>query len=106
MKFCCVSLKNECTVLNRRTKRVKRLFVYRPEFRCVGVAIGDEGGNMPITYCPFCGKKQLPDLCNEYWETVIAEVGEEYYPTNENYDPKRPVPTEFQTEEWWKKRGL
>ena len=101
-----MGLKNECTVLNRRTKKVKKLFVYRPDIRCIGIAIGTEGANMPITYCPFCGKNQLPDLCNEYWETIIEECGAEYYPTHENYDPNRPLPMKFQTSEWWKKRGL
>jgi hypothetical protein len=48
----------------------------------------------------------LPDLCNEYWATIINEVGPEYYHTHENYDPNKPLPPEFQTDEWWKKRGL
>jgi hypothetical protein len=60
----------------------------------------------PMDYCPFCGKKFPNDLNDEYWDTIIKEVGAEYYPTDENYDKNKPLPGEFKTDEWWKKRGL
>lgn len=106
MKFCCRDLENNCTILHSQKKKVIRLFVYQPKFRGIGIATSDDGAFLPISYCPFCGKKQLPDLCDKYWETVIAELGEEYYWTSENYNPNRPLPLEFQTSGWWRKRGL
>ena len=106
MKFCCTSLKNECAVLTKNKRNVNKLLVYIPELRCLGIAIGNEGGNVPIKYCPFCGTKQPQELSYEYWETIINEIGPEYYPADENYDPDRPLPNEFLTSEWWKKRGL
>ena len=61
----------------------------------------------PITYCPFCGKK-LPEWLDPT-DTIYKEYGEDY--VRMNNDPKyKPLPPEirkeFDTDEWWKKRGL
>jgi hypothetical protein len=83
------------------------VLIYRPEIRAYGYYLDRE---LPIiqyiSYCPFCGTKLPDDLEEEYWDIIINEVGPEYYHTHENYDEKRHLPPEFQTDEWWKKRGL
>ena len=98
MDCCCKRLFDEINC-NKKTN-----IIYDSPLRCFG--IGTIEFYTPMDYCPFCGKKFKDSLVDEYWEYLIAEAGAEYYPTDENYDPTRPVPSEFRSDEWWKKRGL
>ena len=61
----------------------------------------------PIDYCPFCGRKLPNPLDPE--DVIYEEYGEDYVRLNN--DPKyKPLPPEvrkeFDSDEWWKKRGL
>jgi hypothetical protein len=55
-----------------------------------------------IWYCPWCGTK-LPSNLNLAWSKVLRE---EYGIKDPIFDDKDKVPPEFETDEWWKKRGL
>jgi hypothetical protein len=104
MKYCCPHLKNE-TEENEGNR--KKCIKYLAKFRMFAIVVDEaEEVYQPIDYCPFCGKKLPKDLNDEYWKTIIEEIDTEYYPTHENYDKNRPLPEEFKTDEWWKKRGL
>jgi hypothetical protein len=106
MKYCCVSLKHEIEEGSSFTKN--KLIVYDAPMRCYGIIDTEAPKRIyqPIDYCPFCGTKFPKDVRNEYWQTIVEEVGPEYYPTDKNYDPQRLPPPEFRTDEWWRKRGL
>ncbi|HEV2916680.1 MAG TPA: hypothetical protein VGW78_02940 [Candidatus Babeliales bacterium] len=56
-----------------------------------------------ILYCPWCGTK-LPESLGD----KIDEVLEKEYNLIDAWsdENKNKIPAEFQTDEWWKKRGL
>lgn len=60
-------------------------------------------GAQLIHYCPFCGGKLPGSLCNLYIKILQNEFG-----VNDVCDEEemKKVPSEFRTDEWWKKRGL
>jgi hypothetical protein len=55
-----------------------------------------------INFCPWCGKHLPCELSNEYYEILQ----EEYQLHDPDGIDKFKIPLEFQTDEWWKKRGL
>ena len=60
------------------------------------------GGIQTIQYCPWCGKKLPKSLRDELFETLEKECDLDI-----NFlEFKKKAPKEFQTDEWWKKRGL
>lgn len=58
-----------------------------------------------IDYCPFCGTKLPKELEDEDMEIILRK---EYGWTDDDCwgHPRRDLPEEFKTDEWWKKRGL
>jgi hypothetical protein len=50
-----------------------------------------------VLYCPFCGAKLPTDLCDEHFDAIRDPE------TGKVLDP---LPEEFKSDEWWKKRGL
>ena len=73
-----------------------------------------------LKYCPYCGKKLPPTLNDEYFMCIDMDYGPEYLPgyANRFWSPRdnmlfkagfpepKPLPDEFKSDEWWKKRGL
>ena len=105
MDFCCKKLAEE--LREGAPLSHKKVLIYDAPRRAFGLSYdGTMKVYQPIEYCPFCGNKFAKDLIEEYWEYLISDAGAEYYPSDDNYDPNRPLPIEFQTDEWWKKRGL
>jgi hypothetical protein len=71
--------------------------LYTPKWRSYGLVInGNPSNQWILVYCPFCGKKLPKDLCDEHFDAVRDDTGK----------PLDPLPEEFKTDEWWKKRGL
>jgi hypothetical protein len=63
-----------------------------------------------IRYCPFCGSRLPEDLVEEYDVAVFEAMGQngtklitgkKSFISSSKY-----LPPEFQTDEWWKKRGV
>jgi len=56
-----------------------------------------------ITYCPWCSKK-LPKSLRHEWFVIL----EKEYGINDPFDREQEklIPEEFNSDEWWKKRGL
>jgi hypothetical protein len=54
-----------------------------------------------IDYCPWCGAELLKSL-RDVWYDVMDTLN--INPNNPT--EKKQIPEEFQTDEWWKKRGL
>lgn len=57
-----------------------------------------------IDFCPWCGTK-LPESLSEKRDAILRD---EYGIDEDECDKKTivKIPTEFFTDEWWKKRGL
>jgi len=54
-----------------------------------------------IAFCPWCGTQFPPSLGDVYYEVLRAEF------PHEDCDGTKPcLPKEFESDEWWKKRGL
>lgn len=61
-----------------------------------------EGYIRTIEFCPWCGSQLPKSLSDEWFDILEKEL---------KLDPwipkqKKKIPAEYQTDEWWKKRGL
>lgn len=105
--FCCYGIRNNVTL--ESNKRKGQVIMYDPALREFSIIVID----MPdaicvIDYCPYCGQKLPNSLREEHYSTIYKELGEKYLRSDEDtYDDfMNRLPEEFQTDEWWKKRGL
>lgn len=76
---------------------------YLPNIRSYVVRGNPLGGNKSvecIDYCPFCGASLPGRLDFKLTEILKSEYGLTSWRDFEK------APSEFQTDEWWKKRGL
>jgi hypothetical protein len=96
MKYCCTDMM--FAVEGNRFPNEPPVILYQPSWRSYGLVIGgDPDDQFFLSYCPFCGIKLPENLTDEHFDAIR--------------DPKTgkvldPLPEEFQTDEWWKKRGL
>jgi hypothetical protein len=56
-----------------------------------------------ISYCPRCGKAFPQELSEQWYDTLEQELGITGFIDAQK---RKNLPQEFQTDEWWKKRGL
>lgn len=111
--FCCKNMESEIAFFEQ-----KRLDVYGSAYgniwydrqhRRYGILHYHNNWNdvsaSPIIYCPYCGAK-LPKELEDYDMEPFLRT--EYGWTDEDCwgYPRRELPEEFKTDEWWKKRGL
>jgi hypothetical protein len=75
---------------------------YRPMIREFGIKSISSSRLFLIRYCPWCGSK-LPACLLDEWDNVLIN---EYGIKNPDSLKEEDAPTEMQTDEWWKKRGL
>jgi hypothetical protein len=75
---------------------------YSPEFREYSISYKKRygGGEQLINYCPWCSKKLPKSLRDGFFDT-LEEMGIEA-----DIMDLDNIPTEFKTDEWWKKRKL
>jgi hypothetical protein len=76
-------------------------FEYFPDTRDYAIPYKKKfgSGSQAVLYCPWCGSKLPSSLNNK----MIDVLKNEY--SIEKYEDLR-LPSEFKTDEWWKKRGL
>ena len=104
-EFCCSDMKRdieyECEKHDNIFDCYDHLICYNDVFDEYGIIIHDGGSSyVLINYCPFCGKK-LPHSKRDSFFDILEELG---YTDKEVANRK--IPSEFKTDEWWKKRGL
>ena len=80
---------------------------YEPVFRTYAIRYNinyktDTGRISMLDYCPWC-KSRIPSSLNKKCFEVLEK---EYGISNPDLDDFTNVPEEFQTDAWWKKRGL
>ena len=111
--FCCERMARdvrsfEGRKLNCYGRPLARIF-YQRRYRSYGLLDypGDwhDVTSRSIDYCPFCGKKLPKKLDDDDMDPYLMK---EYGWTEEDCwgYPRRELPPEFKTDEWWKKRGL
>jgi hypothetical protein len=135
MKYCCETLKDEiereCPITHKRPifydakYRSYGIILEEDETKMDEEDPGLYKSYITMQYCPFCGTKFPPDLGNK-WSTIVwEELGPEYliesraefqkflckhqgkeYVPDPDLPKAKPLPKEFKTDEWWKKRGL
>jgi hypothetical protein len=59
---------------------------------------------LDMAFCPWCGKKFSESLREKFFKVLELEYG--IITDIGDYKTRPDVPKEFQTDEWWKKRGL
>ena len=63
-----------------------------------------EGLFIVLEFCPWCGKKLPKSLRSEWYSLLETEWGIETDVGEEI--SRKDIPSEFCSDEWWKKRGL
>lgn len=88
-----------CEEILKRSEDTETAIVYIAKFREFGISALDGGTSyILIEFCPWCGSR-LPKKLRDQWFDNLEKLGID--------DPEdQKVPKEFQTEEWWIKRGL
>lgn len=76
---------------------------YYPIAREYGVMLKDSAAIQLLLYCPWCGKKLPGSVREQYFNILEKEYGIES-DLDSSHDLN--IPTEFKSDEWWKKRGL
>jgi hypothetical protein len=88
--------------MGRFLENPKMPLKYSPMMREYHIPFTSDSRGETITYCPWCGTKLPESVRDQYFEILWAKGIE---PGVDKYnDPT--IPTEFKSEEWWKKRGL
>lgn len=103
--FCCSFMAANITLESNEV--CGQVIIYDPSSRMYSIkAIKKRNTISPIKYCPYCGKK-LPDELGDIWiKTIKSEFNKDYFCKTDEEWFKNELPKEFQTDEWWKKRGL
>ena len=111
MKYCCAKLKRE---IEEKDPLIdyKEILKYDKQRRYYAIVCDEKKKvDLPMDYCPFCGKKFPENLCEKFEEVLCEEYGPEYLTSTgktifDTIPAAKSLPSEFQTDEWWKKRGL
>jgi hypothetical protein len=93
-----IQLPHACELMNLFIDDPKVPIEYYPIMREYRLHLKHSPGKQGIYYCPWCGSKLPESLRDSYFETLENLYGEDFSRDN--------APAEFQTDEWWKKRGL
>ena len=104
---CCTSFRHFATF--RNDPEPGAIILYEPVTRTFSSPFGnssEKGMCVSIHYCPFCGKKFPEELEEKWWKTLENELGIVRLNDELFEDFTKRVPSEFRTDEWWKKRGL
>jgi len=94
--FCCSHMEyqiNEDKTLIDYLEDTRTYSFYTPNSEC--------GTRLKMSHCPWCGVN-LPKSLETEWEHVLIDD----YQIDNPIENENLIPTEFKTDEWWKKRGL
>lgn len=103
MKMFCCDIMRACALENDDKEKFIDFDLSKRYF---GIFQKNSPWSISIKRCPFCGGNLPNDLIDEKWNTIYKELGKDYLPDDDGNPPKRELPEEFKTDEWWKKRGL
>jgi hypothetical protein len=102
--------KHCCKLMDLFLKDIRIPIRYSPsyhEYYILMLENGEQRGQMlavqGIDYCPWCAKKLPESLRDKWFETLEKEYGLD---DPDSKEQQKLIPKEFETDEWWKKRGL
>jgi hypothetical protein len=102
-KHCCEDMKRNVEYKNETLGKYDcpdNLITYVSKMDEYGIVIHDGGSSyIKIEFCPWCGAK-LPESKRDLWFETLSGMGYKFPAGEDN------LPEEFETDEWWKKRGL
>jgi uncharacterized protein DUF6980 len=105
-QFCC-EIMNQQAKLFWDNKLKDHTVIYDKRWRDYFVYFNEEKEQRdremltPIYFCPWCGTKLPVSLADDWYDILDNEYGIDHPAVD-----KHKVPPEFQTDEWWRKRGL
>lgn len=67
------------------------------------ISDGNVVAHQNFMHCPFCGKELPPSLTKKYYDILEKEFGIDVRDID---DEIAILPKDFESDEWWKKRGL
>lgn len=107
-EHCCGAMNK---YLDPETNDNCELLSYEPDTRSYYFTLHEDGKIsfviLSLLYCPWCGTKLPEDLGEKMEEILEKEYGITEKDCNaQGWDDEKDLPKEFQTDEWWKKRGL
>lgn len=79
---------------------------YSKRFRLYYIRLKGSDGVQTIHHCPWCGIK-LPEILDDMYDEELSKalnIDKDDINIDTYDDPK--IPSEFKTDEWWKKRGI
>lgn len=85
-------IKHCCNEMDFHLKQREKYISFIPKFREYGLLAGDQI-IQTINYCPWCGKKLLVTLRDEWFEEIWAR--------NLNPEDDHSLPQQFKNETWW-----
>ena len=93
--FCCESL-------DFFIKEKEYPILYSKAYRSFDMRVLDGGSSVIVMkYCPWCGEKFPKELTDTFFSELSKCLNKDA-----GLDDIDDAPKEFQTDEWWKKRGL
>jgi hypothetical protein len=78
---------------------------YSPIFNEYYIPLKKSKIKQGILYCPWCDSKLPVSLRDQYFEILEKEHGIDAWDIND-IGTNTQIPSEFKSDEWWKKRGL
>lgn len=94
-----------CTEMQKHIYAHNPFIMYLPPFREYGILLIKSFAIKIINYCPWCNHKLPAPLRKKFYETLLKEYNIEVEPGFlEIYLEE--IPTEFHSDEWWKKRNI
>ncbi len=90
-----------CKKIDKSMHTPKSIYVYFAYKREYGFLVNKFTGSILIDYCIHCGTK-MPDSLSDKWFFILRA---KYKISNQDIDNEK-IPSEFLTDEWWKKRNI
>ncbi|GHS92708.1 hypothetical protein AGMMS49949_05170 [Alphaproteobacteria bacterium] len=110
-KYCCDDLRREIEE-GDPFNIPRKLIKYNRQLRYTAIVCNEEKNvDLPMNYCPFCGTKFPESLSETFYDVLKKEYGAKYLISTgktifDTVPAEKPLPREFRTDAWWKKRGL
>jgi len=90
-------MKNHCCTMMSEFIIDERIPIkYFPKYREYNIVLSNSNAMQGINFCPWCGKQLPQNLRDAYYDLLEQD----------SISEDANLPSEFQTDEWWKKRDL